>query len=106
VNDLGFSVILIILLMTVIVTAVVYFTKHLRSEPKKQEENKDLVKEVEGETKKSLIIGGSNVRVTGGSGFRPKECQSCGRYIIEPLEIYDSKNNVKVKVCPYCEKRI
>ena len=101
-----FLIILIFLSMLVIVIAVAYAAKCLRSASKEHGEDKISVKKGEGKAKTGPSARDRNVKVAAGSGFRTRECQSCGRYIIEPLEIYDSENDVKVKVCPYCGKKI
>jgi hypothetical protein len=101
-----FLIILILLSILVTLIAVAYAAKRLGSASKEHGENKAPVKKGETKAKTGPSARDRNVKVVEGSGFRPRECQSCGRYIIEPLEIYDSEYDVNVKVCPYCGKKI
>jgi hypothetical protein len=101
-----FSIILILLSLLVILVAVAYAAKRLRSVSKEHGEDKASFKKGEGKARTGPSAGDRSFKVVEGSGFRPRECQSCGRYIIEPLEIYDSEYDVNVKVCPYCGKKI
>jgi DNA-directed RNA polymerase subunit RPC12/RpoP len=99
-------IILLILFIVVIFIVIVYFAKRSGVRSKKQEEGKDLIKEAEGETKTGLSVDAVSVTLKRGLGFGPIECPSCGRYITEPLETRDSKNDALVMVCPYCGNRI
>jgi hypothetical protein len=101
-----FLIILLILSIIAISIAIVYFAKRSRLGSKKQEENKDLIKEAKGETNIGLSVDVRDVTAKKVLGFEPRECPTCGRYIVQPLEIRDSNNGAMVMVCPYCENRI